>query len=84
MTQEQSENYADPIDRASELEMISTADSIRQVQLRMEQKQKPGVNGVYASNECEVCGDKIPDERLRIASNNVCCTICASAMERRR
>ena len=84
MTYQQTENFADPIDRASELEMISTADSIRQVQLRMEQKQKPDAHGVYESNECEGCGDTIPAERLRLASNNVCCTICAAAAERRR
>lgn len=84
MTHLTQENYADPLDRASELEMISTADAIREVQKRMEQKQKPDFEGRYAITECESCGDDIPEERLRIASNNLCCTICASKAERRR
>lgn len=84
MTHVQVENYADPIDRASELEMVSTEDAIRAVQRRNEQKQKPDANGVYAITDCDECGDAIPAERLRIASNNVCCTICAGRMEKRR
>lgn len=82
MTQEQSENFADPLDRASELEMISTADAIRAVQRRNEQKQKPGPDGMYPSPNCIECDDEIPLGRLQVAANNVLCVICATAAER--
>lgn len=82
MTQEQSENYADPLDRASELEMISTADAIRKVQLRNVQKQVPGPDGMYPSPFCIECNDEIPLGRLKVAANNILCVICATAAER--
>lgn len=76
-------NYPDPIDRASELEMIRTEDAIRQVQLRNVQKQLPGPDGMYPSPDCLECGDEIPLGRLKAASNNILCLICAAAVEKR-
>lgn len=76
------ENYADPLDRASELEMVATADAIRTVQLRNVQKQSPGADGLYPSPDCTECGDEIPLGRLRVAANNILCIRCATAAER--
>lgn len=76
------ENYADPLDRASELEMVSTADAIRTVQLKNVQKQLPGPDGLYPSPDCIECGDTIPLGRLKVAANNVLCIVCATASER--
>ncbi len=84
MTHIQHENFADPIDRASELEMISTADAIRVVQLRNVQQQLVGPDGQYPSPDCAQCGDEIPLGRLQIAANNTLCIVCASAAERWR
>ncbi len=82
MTHLQHENFADPLDRASELEMISTADAIRNVQLRNVQKQTPGPDGLYPSPDCFECGDEIPLGRLKAAANNILCIHCATAAER--
>lgn len=82
MTHVQNENYADPLDRASDLAMVATADAIRTIQLRNVQKQKPGADGLYPSPDCLECGDEIPLGRLQIASNNILCVICATAAER--
>jgi RNA polymerase-binding transcription factor DksA len=76
------ENYPDPIDRASELELISTADAIRTVQLKNVQKQVPGPDGLYPSPDCYECGDEIPLGRLQVAANNILCIVCATAAER--
>lgn len=83
MTQLQHENFADQLDRASEQEMIATADAIRTVQLRNVQKQKPGADGLYPSPFCIECEDEIPLGRLTHATNNVLCIVCATASERR-
>lgn len=82
MTHLHIENYADPIDRASSLEMVSTADAIRKVQLRNVQKQLPGADGMYPSPFCTECADEIPLGRLKVAANNILCVICATAAER--
>jgi RNA polymerase-binding transcription factor DksA len=82
MTHIQTENYADPLDRASELELISTADAIRSVQLRNVQKQLPGPDGLYPSPFCIECDDEIPLGRLQHAANNILCILCATAAER--
>ena len=84
MTHIRQENYADQLDRASELELISTADAIRTVQLRNVQKQLPGPDGLYPSTACTECDDEIPLGRLKAASNNTLCVICATAAERWR
>ena len=82
MTHVVNTNYPDPIDRASELEMIRTEDAIRQVQLRNVQKQLPGPDGLYPSPDCLECGDEIPLGRLKVASNNILCIFCATKAER--
>lgn len=84
MTHPTHEHHPDPIDRASDLEMANTADAIRAVQLRNEQKQKPLPDGTYAEPDCIECGNEIGIGRLRIASNNVMCIHCATAAEKWR
>lgn len=83
MTHIRTENFADQLDRASELELISTADAIRNVQLRNVQKQLPGSDGLYPSPFCFECDDEIPLGRLKVAANNVLCLVCATAVEKR-
>lgn len=82
MTQEQSENYADPLDRASELALISTDDAIRAVQRLNQQKQLPGPDGLYPEPDCIECGEDIGIGRLTHAANNILCIHCATAAER--
>lgn len=82
MTHIQHENFADQLDRASELELISTADAIRTVQLRTVQKQLPGPDGLYPSPDCIECFNVIPLGRLMHAANNLLCIHCATAAEK--
>lgn len=82
MTHIVTENYSDPLDRASELELISTADAIRRVQLRNVQKQVPRADGSYPDPDCIKCENPIPLGRLQVATNNTLCIICATAAER--
>lgn len=82
MTHLQHENFADQLDRASELELIATADAIRNVQLRNVQRQLPGSDGLYPSPDCIECGNEIPLGRLMAAANNILCIHCATAAER--
>lgn len=82
MTVHTKENYPDPIDRASELEMMSTEDAIRQARKGNVQKQLPNDEGEYPDPYCADCGDDINPERLRVAQNNHLCIVCATRVEK--
>lgn len=82
MTLPMKENMPDPIDRASDLEMMSTEDAIRAVRRLNVQKQKPDAKGNYAEPDCEECGQEIGEGRLKVAQNNHLCIHCATLAER--
>jgi len=76
------ENFADPLDRASKLEMDARDDALRDVRMKNKQKQVPGPDGLYPSPDCLECGEPIPLGRLKVAANNILCITCATAAER--
>lgn len=78
------ENHPDAHDRASELELATTADAIYRTQKLAVQKQLPGPDGLYPSPDCLECGNEIPLGRLKVAANNILCVFCATAAERMR
>jgi RNA polymerase-binding transcription factor DksA len=82
MTESTHEHFPDPIDRASQLEMVARDDALREAQKRNVQKQLPGADGLYPSPFCVECDDEIPLGRLKVAANNILCIVCATAAER--
>lgn len=78
------EKLTDESDRASRAEQEALDEARRNVARRMTRAQEPDAKGVYAVTECDLCGEEIGEERLKVAIKNLWCIYCARAEERRR
>jgi RNA polymerase-binding transcription factor DksA len=72
---------ADNIDRASDLALQQTEDSINEVR-RAARPEQEKIDGEWKQKECDDCGDEIPLARLNLGK--IRCVFCQSALERRR
>lgn len=78
------ERLPDESERATSIEMAFTASAVASARKAAKQDQLPGPGGKYAVTECEECGDEIGEGRLRAASRNLLCIVCATKEERRK
>lgn len=83
MTQRENVKLTDESDRATQIEMEFTEDSIEQARQRARPQQLPRADGRYDVTECIECGETIPLQRLRVAVRNLICIDCARDQENR-
>ena len=83
MTTQQTETMPDPLDRAAQLEQISTESSINAVRKLCAPKQKQRADGTYPITECVECGEEIGHARL-VATGSDLCIYCATEAEKRK
>lgn len=77
------EKTTDENDRASQLEMLTTASAIHDVRQRVKRQQEVRADGTYEVTECDDCGLDIDPRRLDVAIMNRLCVYCCEAMEKR-
>jgi RNA polymerase-binding transcription factor DksA len=76
------EKITDESDRATEVEMHFTADSIEEVRRRCTREQEPSEDGRYPVVDCVRCGEPIGLGRLKAAIQNTICIDCARLAEK--
>ena len=80
MSQYSIDKAADPIDQASNLEILHTDRSIAKARLGAKPEQVC-INGVWETESCVDCGDGIEHERLEMGK--VRCFSCQDLKERK-
>lgn len=79
----QIEHHCDPLDVASDAEARARDGAISAAMAKAKPQQVARADGTFSVVHCIECGDDIGAERLKVASRNLTCVHCASALERR-